>query len=340
MRASRNATLASVMAGCLEPLGLSGTLLSALDETGLVAEAATQLGMRASVWQRSGGSDAEPWPREELVDHVALRLPKGRKALEMSLHAVLARLAPGGRLFLYGANDEGVRSTQGLLEELLEQVHTLETKRHCRVWSGERSTDAGALWGSLEDWAEELSLEAPGGALRLRSYPGLFAHGRLDAGTRALLEALENGPRPKPRGRLLDFGCGAGTIGIALQRRVPEAELHGVDRDALAVHAARENLPGATVHLGAGWKAIPRELRFDLIASNPPLHEGKDVDLGGFHDLLDGSGRHLTRRGRLVLVTGRPIPAGALLRDRFAQVSLLHETPSYRVWSATQPSRS
>lgn len=337
MRGSRDETVASVMAGCLKPLGLTGSFLSALDETGLVANTASELGLRVSAWHRDGHPDAEPWPRGGPFDHVAMRLPKGREALEMSLHAVLARLAPGGRLFLYGANDEGIRSADGPLEALLEEVHTLEAKRHSRVWAGERGESASPLRGSLEDWAVDLSLDAPGGALRLRSYPGLFAHGRLDAGTRALLDALEGEPRPKPRGRLLDFGCGAGPVGLALKRRVPEAEHHAVDRDALAVHAARQNLPGASLHLGEGWSAVPLALRFDLVVSNPPLHAGKDSDLRGLLDLVQGSVRRLTRRGRIVLVTQRPVPVGPMLRDRFAEVGLLHETRSYRVWSATHP---
>ncbi len=332
MRGNRDEVAASVMAERVAGTPLSGTLLSALDETGRVEEAAREAGLGCVSWCRSRG----PWPEANGADAVSLRLPKGREALVMCLHAVLARAAPGAPVFVFGANDEGIRSVDKLLAPWLDDLRAVEAKRHCRVWGGRLAGSAGPFRGALADWEEPLELEAPGGPLRLVSLPGLFAHGRLDPGTGLLLEVLEALPRPKAAARILDFGCGAGTIGLALLRRSPGAEVHGVDRDALAIHAARRNLPNAHLHLGDGWGAVPAELRFDLVASNPPLHTGKDQDLGGLAALVDGCRRRLTRRGRLLLVTQRPLPMGPLLAEHFSRVDISRETRSFRVWTATQ----
>lgn len=335
MRGNRDEIVASVMADCLAQEQLVGSLLCAFDETGKVEEAATQAGLVCRTWNRSD----LPWPPEVTVDNVALRLPKGREALLMSLHAVLSRTRPGARVFVFGANDEGIRSADKTLSGYLEDLYAVETKRHSRVWSGTLAKDAGPVRAELSDWEEALEIDAPGGPLRLISLPGLFAHGRLDPGTRLLLEWLEELPRPKPGARMLDFGCGAGTISLAFARRCENAEIHGVDRDALAIHASQLNLPNARLHLGDGWSAVPEALRFDLIASNPPLHRGKDQDLRGLVGLIEGSRRRLTKRGRLALVTQRPLPVGSLLVERFAHVDVVRESRSFRVWVASGQQR-
>ncbi|MCP3986248.1 MAG: class I SAM-dependent methyltransferase [bacterium] len=330
MRGNRDDIVAGVMAECLTREPLSGSLLCAFDETGRVEEAAAKAGLSCWTWSRYQA----PWPPDVRADNVALRLPKGREALVMSLHALLARAVPGARVFVFGANDEGIRSADKPLGAWLEDLHSLEAKRHSRVWSGRLAEGAGPFRGELKDWEEPLELEAPGGPMRLVSLPGLFAHGRLDPGTRLLLEALEELPRPKAGARMLDFGCGAGAISLAFARRCADAEIHGVDRDALAIHAAHRNLPDASLHLGDGWSAVPDGLRFDLIASNPPLHSGKDHDLRGLVRLVEGSRRRLTRRGRLTLVTQRPLPAGSLLAEQFSRVDIARESRSFRVWTA------
>ena len=342
MREPRDVAVATVMADALgDALTLDASLkgrplLSALDETGRVADAAAALGLPCTNWHRFHvpGVTAAAWPPDGRFGIGALRLPKGREALDMSVHALLARLEPGSRFFVYGANDEGVRSLGPRLEAWLDEVLTLSTKRHSRVWSGRVRATLPDVRGELEDWVESVVLDAPGGALSLRSAPGLFAHGRLDAGTRLLLEALAALPRVKPGGRILDYGCGAGTVALWLARHVERGELHGVDRDALAIHIAHRNLESAHWHLGDGWRGVPSELAFDLVASNPPLHEGKDQELGHLGALMDGAARRLARRGRLLLVTQRPLPVGPMLRERFSEVDLVREDRSYRVWSA------
>ncbi len=339
MRRNRDTTVASVMAECmadtlrLDPAPPGGSMLSALDESGLVAEAADERELPCESWQRWGGAGASAWPQPGEVDLVALRIPKGREALEMSTHAVLSRLKPRGRFFLYGANDEGIRSADRGLSDWLDDLLTMEAKRHCRVWSGRLKESAGPFRDELRDWHEEVSVELPGGAAKLISIPGLFAHGRLDPGTSLLLDALATLPAPRRAASVLDYGCGAGVICVALRQRAPGASIHALDRDALALHAAAQNLD-ATFHQGDGWSAIDPALRFDLVASNPPLHSGKDQDLDSLVDLADGARRQLAKRGRLVLVTQRPLPMGPILRERFHDVELMSENRSFRVWSA------
>jgi 16S rRNA (guanine1207-N2)-methyltransferase len=251
----------------------------------------------------------------------------------MALHAAVSRIRQGGSLWLYGSNDEGVRSAGTLLEGVLSEVRTVETRGHCRIWRGIRGVDSEDLRSDLSDWESRFTLELPGGAVQLLSYPGLFAHGHLDDGTRLLIGSL---PRKLPGARVLDFGCGAGAIALALRQRFPEAELDLVDSDALAVEASRRNLPGVRVHLGDAWSALPGSARFDLIVSNPPFHRGKEEDFALMNRLIDGAAQRLRRRGELLVVAQRRLALGRWLGDRFAAVRVASESRGYRLWLATQ----
>ena len=62
-------------------------------------------------------------------------------------------------------------------------------------------------------------------------------------------------PHLKPGQRVLDFGCGPGTISVGLARRVEPGELHGVDMEESQVALARAAAEAgghanATIHVG------------------------------------------------------------------------------------------
>ena len=74
-------------------------------------------------------------------------------------------------------------------------IETVATKHHCRVITGVLRADLPPLRGALPDWAESLSIELPAAeyspsTIDVRSWPGLFAHKRLDPASAQLLSAL------------------------------------------------------------------------------------------------------------------------------------------------------
>jgi 16S rRNA (guanine1207-N2)-methyltransferase len=127
---------------------------------------------------------------------------------------------------------------------------------------------------------------------------GVFAGSGLDPGTAILIEALE----PADADHVLDLGCGWGPIGIAAAKAAPNGHVMMTDINRRAVALARSNLrrnriANAEVRAGAGY--VPVEgMRFDLIATNPPYHAGRELVLG----FLEGAPAHLTPNGRLLIV--------------------------------------
>ncbi|CAN5684375.1 MAG: class I SAM-dependent methyltransferase [Ilumatobacteraceae bacterium] len=155
--------------------------------------------------------------------------------------------------------------------------------------------------------AVEVRLERD--TLTLRTDRGVFSHGRVDTGA-ALL--LREAPALPAAGTLLDLGCGAGPIALAMARRVPDATVWAIDvneraRALTATNAAANSIGNVTV---AAPEDVPIDLRFDAIWSNPPIRVGKAV----LHELLATWLERLAPGGHALLVVQRHLGADSLQR--------------------------
>ncbi len=328
---TREQRVAGMAAEALARLDLSGCALVMDDETDLVASAMASMGVEVSRWERrvKGSVSAAVWPACGPFDVVTLRQPRSREAFEMGLHVAGSRLGCGGRLVAYGANDEGIRSASRPIRALFGNVTTVDSRRHCRVLQAVLPPEPPVFRSALADWRSEgTATLADGQRLRWVSYPGMFAHGRLDEGTRVLLDAL---PTLEPRQRALDFGCGAGLIAAALLRRQRTARVDLLDDDALAIEAARENVPRARAILGDAWDALGGAT-YDLIVSNPPIHRGKEKDFGLLERFIDGARPCLRPYGYILFVVQRAAPTARLLAASDDDYDVAAETTRYRVW--------
>lgn len=309
------------------------------DGCGDVERHVAKHGAKPLAWRRlarRGLPATGPWPGEETAAGVLLRLPKGKQSLEMSLHALLARVRPGAPVWIFGANDEGIRSAGKTLAPLVDAApHTLLTKRHCRVWSARAKAEPPAcLKRELGQWAERVPMALPGGTRAFVSFPGLFAHGRLDDASALLLSTLH---APPASGRLLDFGAGCGVLAAALAAR--GAEVHALDPDALALEAVARNLPEAVRHGCVGLQELPNGLRFDLVVANPPLHQGRADDRSAARALAQDVPERLHKKGELRVVVPLTVPFEKWLQPHFARVDEMRRRGGFRVLRARSPKR-
>ena len=112
--------------------------------------------------------------------------------------------------------------------------------------------------------------------LELATDAGVFSPGRLDPGTRLL---LEESPVPPASGDLLDLGCGYGPVACVLAKRSPRAAVWAVDVNERALELCARNARAAgleNVHcVTPGDASLPEG--FAAIWSNPPVRIGKDA---------------------------------------------------------------
>jgi len=326
----RELAAAKLMGAVLLEAELKGDVLVMLEGQPEVAAVARSLGARPHSWHRMALKDrrAAAWPPAGPFDAATLRLPKAKDEFQMSLHAAAASLKVGARLWVYGAGDEGVRSAGLSLGPLFVEVTTVSTGGRCRVLGAVRSSVLTGLKGTLADWAKIIPVTMLDTLRGWISYPGVFAHGKVDSGTRALIEVLSSLPG---RGRVLDFACGSGLIGATVVSRNPSASVEFLDADAVALKAVIQNVSDADVILSDGYTGV-RGHSYDMIVSNPPYHEGKAESRRILERLLTGAPHHLKPGGALFFVTQRRQRVASLLASTFPVTESVLDRGAYRVW--------
>ena len=172
------------------------------------------------------------------------------------------------------------------------------------------------------------SVRALGVTMEFITDAGVFSRGKLDAGTRALLEAL-----PPLSGRVLDLGCGWGALGGVLAKKWADVHFVLTDVNERAAALAERNLRmnGLTnfevVH-GDGFAAV--EGKFDWIVTNPPIRAGKQV----IYALFAEAKNYLAPGGALALVIRTQQGARSAeryLRGIYKSVETLDVSGGYRV---------
>jgi 16S rRNA (guanine1207-N2)-methyltransferase len=142
-----------------------------------------------------------------------------------------------------------------------------------------------------------LEVALHGARLRFHVAQDLFSSAALDPGTAALLRTLAD----VDVNRVLDLGCGYGPLALFLKAWRPDAMVHAVDRDGLAVRYTRMNAAAndldVTPYPSLGYDDVA-EGDFDLIVSNIPAKAGPRVIESL---LLDGS-HFLAPGGRMAVV--------------------------------------
>jgi 16S rRNA (guanine1207-N2)-methyltransferase len=319
-----------VMLECLEVSQPMHRPLIVDERSGRLAATLRSRGAKPGIWLRQaapGATRASPWPEGDGYDAALIRLPKAKDALDLALHAAAGKVLPGGLIAVFGANDEGIRSAAQRLDAVTDDVATAAAKHHSRVLAGRRKATIDGLKPSLSDWKRIGSITIAGLPRPWISYPGTFAKGGLDEGTAWLIEHL---PTPRVGSRVLDFAAGTGVLAAAVSCRATGLDIDMIEADALALTAAADNVPGARGLLGAGLSAAG-DARYDLIVSNPPIHDGIVESRQVLERLIAEAPRHLRPGGRLVLVVQRRVAVMPLLGAAFADARLIAENGRFTV---------
>lgn len=128
---------------------------------------------------------------------------------------------------------------------------------------------------------------------------GVFSKKGLDFGTRTLLESLDI---EKINGKILDFGCGYGPIGIYISRTT-KSIVHMIDVNRRSLKLARRNVDlnhvNAKVYESDIYENV--EEKFDYIISNPPIRVGNEILYKVLFDAKD----HLKKNGELIIVVNK-----------------------------------
>jgi 16S rRNA (guanine1207-N2)-methyltransferase len=184
----------------------------------------------------------------------------------------------------------------------------------------------------------EFTAELRGKMYSFQTDAGVFSKDAVDTGTQILIDTLAL----KPGETVLDLGSGYGPIGIVAATLVGHTgHVYMVDVNERACELARRNLvkngiQHAQVFVGDGIKALPENLSFDWVLSNPPIRTGKAV----VYPLLVEAYQALKAGGCLMVVIRTKQGAKSLeahLRDLAGHCDTIEKKAGFRVLKCCKP---
>jgi 16S rRNA (guanine1207-N2)-methyltransferase len=282
-----------------------------------------------------------PEPDERGTFDVALLLAPfflGNTPVRQAMAAAAVALKPEGTLYFQAHKRRGGDTFVGYAHDRFEGVRLLGMgggQRRLYRATGPRSQAAADA--RAEAGAAPVEVTLRGVPLKLRLAAGVFAARHVDPGSQLLAETAE----VPPGGRILDLGCGAGTIGLALAAADPRARVVLVDASRPAVELAQENaeandLTNVEVSLSDGYAALAGR-RFDAVVSNLPAHRGQEVDSGTAERFIAGAPAHLREGGTAWFVANKALPYELPASRAFRQVRVAAADKRYKVLHCQGP---
>jgi len=181
---------------------------------------------------------------------------------------------------------------------------------------------------------EQITFRINGTDLKLTTASGIFSRGKIDLGTKILIENAEI----KKNTKVLDLGCGYGVVGISIAKIIPDAKvvLSDVNQRAtkLAKENAKQNNVNVDVRTGDSYETVAGET-FDCILLNPPQTAGRELCF----KLIEQAPQHLNKQGVFYLVA-RHKKGGAVLEEKmketFSNVETVARESGFRVYKSVK----
>lgn len=138
---------------------------------------------------------------------------------------------------------------------------------------------------------------------------GVFSKRGLDFGTRTLLENLD---LENIKGKILDFGCGYGPIGIFLSKNL-NVTVDMIDINKRSLNLAKKNSVLNNAKTNIFESDIYQNItdKYDFIITNPPIRVGKKV----LYEILFGAYDYLNDNGQMIIVVNKDQGAKSLMKD-------------------------
>jgi 16S rRNA (guanine1207-N2)-methyltransferase len=154
-------------------------------------------------------------------------------------------------------------------------------------------------------------------SMSFESWPGTFSYGRMDDGSRAMLEVAD----VRPGDKVLDLGCGCGAVGcLVAGMALPGGEVTFVDSSVRAMKLSELNAAANGVTNGKFvTSSTLTELPvggYDVVLANPPYFANSEVGRLFIH-----TAREVLRPGgRFYFVTKMPVQTIPEIVDTYGQV--------------------
>ena len=267
---------------------------------------------------------------------ILMQLPKDLRQLA-SWAALAARFSdPSVQVFAGGRVKHMSRSMNQVFEGYFAEIRASLGRQKSRVLLVSRPIRAEDEGSFLEEhFDRELGL-------RVQSFPGAFASGKVDIGTRFFVPFAEReladtcGRIPSPV--VVDLGSGTGVLAAVAVRACPGAQVIATDTSEAAARSSEatlsRNFPGSAgmweVRQDHGLSQQPAD-SVDLILCNPPFHSEAAISTALSEHLFREAARALKPGGVMLTVFNSHLRHRAALERLVGPTEQLGRSPKFTV---------
>tara|TARA_R110002072_G_scaffold172728_5_gene327071 strand:- start:14723 stop:15733 length:1011 start_codon:yes stop_codon:yes gene_type:complete len=265
-----------------------------------------------------------------VYDGAVVFLPKSKGELDLLLAYIAPMLQRDADIYLVGEKKGGIASAAKKLQDFGEDASKLDSAKHCQLWHVSLGVEAKLF--DIDQWIKTIEFDFKGVLIKIAAIPGVFSFAELDEGTALLMDNMFN----KLDGRILDFGCGCGVLGVYAKIINPGINLEMVDINLLALICAAKTaeLNGieAKIYPSDGWQDVAG--RVNGVVTNPPFHSGIATEYQTTEYFIHKAKDKMAKYAPLLLVANTFLKYAAIIEKTFGRCDVLAETRKFRVYKS------
>lgn len=271
------------------------------------------------------------------IDLIIMKVPKSLEYFRFQLAYIRSRLKKDSPLMAGGMNKYLPETFFNAVREFCPDAAYSRIVKKARCYQG--TLKAGTAGDFQFEPTESFSYRGTA----YYSYPGVFSHGKLDGGSRFLLDYL-NSAEGKSRvlsslneeSVIADPGCGNGILGLQALSLSNASRIIFTDVNALAVAGTEYNarrlglIQKCSIIQGNILEGIEPGST-DLVVCNPPFHRGHTVSVETGFAFISQSARILKKGGLSLFVMNAGLGYNNILKEKFDTTAVVRENKKYKL---------
>lgn len=251
--------------------------------------------------------------------------PKNKLQALFHVNHLISILPYNSQIFIVGENKSGIKSSIHLFKKWIT-LKKVDAARKSTLITGilKRQFKFNLLnFFKTYIWNNIL----------IKILPGVFGYNGIDEGSILLMSTFKN----TIKGKILDIGSGSGILSVYIAKiSLNNIFLTLVDSNNEALLSSRKTLQFNDVQ----GKVIASDLysnineKFNLIISNPPLHNDLIINQNITKKLIKKSIRYLCPEGELRIVVNSHLSYSKEIVKTFGNCFILKKTNLYKIYQA------